>query len=191
MTTNRLEAFSDGIMAIIITIMVLDLKVPFGDGLMSLKPYLPKFIYYFFSFIYVGVYWNNHHHLFQAIQKVSGGILWSNLHLMFWLSLLPVTTAWMGEHFHSSWPVAVYGFVLLMCSIAFIIIEKVAIKSEGSNSILKRSVKNQWKETISIIGNITGITLSFYLPEAGLIIFYLIAILWWIPDKRIGKSLQN
>lgn len=190
MTTNRLEAFSDGVLAIIITIMVLDLKVPIGDDLMSLKPYLPKFIYYLFSFIYVGIYWNNHHHLFQAIKRVNGAILWGNLHLLFWLSLLPVSTAWMGENFHSAWPVAFYGFILLMSSIAFMIIEKVAVKTEGKESIIGKSVSKNIKEMSSCIGYILGIVVSFFKPEIGIVIYYLIALIWLIPDRRIEKVIE-
>lgn len=190
MTTNRLEAFSDGVLAIIITIMVLDLKVPIGDDLMSLKQYLPKFLNYLFSFIYVGIYWNNHHHLFQAIEKVNGGILWSNLHLLFWLSLLPISTGWMGENFHSRFPVVFYGFVLLMSSLAFILIEKTAIKQEGKESIIGKSVSQNLKEKGSSIGYILGIVLAFIQPEFGIVVYGIIALIWLIPDRRIEKSMK-
>lgn len=187
MTTSRLEAFSDGVLAIIITIMVLDLKVPVGDGLLSLKPYIPKFLSYFFSFIYVGIYWNNHHHLFHTIKKVNGKILWSNLHLLFWLSFLPVATGWMGENYNSTLPTAVYGFVLLMSSVAFMIIEKAAIKTEGKDSDIAKTVTSGSKEIISTIGYILGILLAFILPFLGIFIYYVIALLWLVPDKRIEK----
>ncbi|MDH0674749.1 TMEM175 family protein [Empedobacter sp. GD03861] len=190
MTTNRLEAFSDGVLAIIITIMVLDLKVPLGDDIMSLKPYIPKFLNYLFSFIYVGIYWNNHHHLFQAIEKVNGGILWSNLHLLFWLSLLPVSTGWMGENYDSTFPVAFYGFVLFMSSVAFMIIEKIAIKQEGKESVIGKSVSRSFKEISSSIGYLAGIGISFVKPEIGIVIYALIALLWLIPDRRIEKSMR-
>lgn len=190
MTTSRLEAFSDGVLAIIITIMVLDLKVPFGDDIVRLKPYIPKFLNYLFSFIYVGIYWNNHHHLFQAINKVNGRVLWANLHLLFWLSLLPVTTAWMGEHFHSTYPVALYGFILLMSSIAFMMIEKAAITQEGKDSVIAKSMQQQFKEKGSSLGYIIGIILAFFMPESSLAIYALIALVWLIPDKRIEKWLR-
>ena len=190
MTTSRLEAFSDGVLAIIITIMVLDLKVPLGDGLMSLKPYMPKFLNYLISFVYVGIYWNNHHHLFQAINKVNGAVLWSNLHLLFWLSLLPVSTGWMGENHDSSWPVALYGFVLFMSSVAFMIIEKVAIKGEGKESVIGQSVKKNAKEMLSSIGYILGIVASFFYPIVGIIIYFIVAVIWLIPDKRIEREMN-
>ncbi len=190
MTTNRLEAFSDGVLAIIITIMVLDLKVPLGDSLISLKPYLPKFLNYLFSFIYIGIYWNNHHHLFQAIEKVNGSILWSNLHLLFWLSLLPVSTGWMGENFHSTFPVAFYGFVLFMSSIAFMMIEKAAVKQEGRESIIAKSVSRNIKEIGSSLGYILGFSLSFLEPIIGVIIYAIIALIWLIPDRRIEKMVK-
>ena len=190
MTTNRLEAFSDGVLAIIITIMVLDLKVPIGDDLMSLKPYFPKFLNYLISFIYVGIYWNNHHHLFQAINKVNGAVLWSNLHLLFWLSLLPVSTGWMGENFDSAWPVALYGFVLLMSSIAFMIIEKVAIKEEGKESVIGQSIQKNVKEWISSIGYVMGIGIAFISPIIGIAIYFVIAFIWLVPDRRIEKTMR-
>ncbi|MBA5792553.1 DUF1211 domain-containing protein [Flavobacterium sp. xlx-214] len=191
MTTSRLEAFSDGVLAIIITIMVLDLKVPFGDDIMSLKPYIPKFLNYLFSFIYVGIYWNNHHHLFQAIKKVNGGILWSNLHLLFWLSLLPVSTGWMGENYDATFPVAFYGFVLFMSSISFAIIEKVAVKQEGKESVIAQSMRKNVKEICSSIAYILGIVASFFITEVAIAIYAIIALVWLIPDRRIEKSMQE
>lgn len=191
MTTNRLEAFSDGVLAIIITIMVLDLKVPFGDDIMSLKPYIPKFLNYLFSFIYVGIYWNNHHHLFQAIKKVNGGILWSNLHLLFWLSLLPVSTGWMGENYDATFPVAFYGFVLFMSSISFAIIEKVAVKQEGKESVIAQSMRKNVKEICSSIAYVLGIVASFFITEVAIAIYAIIALVWLIPDRRIEKSMRE
>lgn len=191
MTTNRLEAFSDGVLAIIITIMVLDLKVPFGDDIMSLKPYIPKFLNYLFSFIYVGIYWNNHHHLFQAIKKVNGGILWSNLHLLFWLSLLPVSTGWMGENYDATFPVAFYGFVLFMSSISFAIIEKVAVKQEGKESVIAQSMRKNVKEICSSLAYVLGIVASFFITEVAIAIYAIIALVWLIPDRRIEKSMQE
>ena len=191
MTTNRLEAFSDGVLAIIITIMVLDLKVPFGDDIMSLKPYIPKFLNYLFSFIYVGIYWNNHHHLFQAIKKVNGGILWSNLHLLFWLSLLPVSTGWMGENYDATFPVAFYGFVLFMSSISFAIIEKVAVKQEGKESVIAQSMRKNVKEICSSLAYVLGIVASFFITEVAIAIYAIIALVWLIPDRRIEKSMRE
>ncbi len=187
MTTSRLEAFSDGVLAIIITIMVLDLKVPVGDSLISLKPYIPKFLSYLFSFIYVGIYWNNHHHLFHTVKKVNGKILWSNLHLLFWLSFLPVTTGWMGENYNSTLPTIVYGFILVMSSIAFRIIEKVAIVTEGRESDIAKTVTSGKKEVVSTLGYIIGILAALVEPIVGIIIYYAIALIWLVPDKRIER----
>jgi len=170
MKTTRLEAFSDGVLAIIITIMVLELKVPHVVELAALKPMLPHFLSYVLSFIYLGIYWNNHHHLFQAAKQVSGGILWANLHLLFWLSLFPFATDWMGENRLASTPTAVYGFVLLMAAIAYYILERVIIAREGRGSLLPLAFVNSW---------IAG----------GLYAF--VAFLWLIPDPRIERQLEK
>lgn len=191
MTKGRLEAFSDGVLAIIITIMVLELKVPEGNSWNSLKPLIPKFLSYLFSFIYVGIYWNNHHHLFQAVTKVNGKIMWANLHLLFWLSLTPVTTYWIGETEFSNVPVAVYGIVLVMNAIAFTILESVAIKNEGQESLLKEAMQNRWKEYISLFCYACGIAASFFYPIAGICFYYIVAIIWLIPDLRIEKSFKE
>lgn len=191
MTTSRLEAFSDGVLAIILTIMVLELKVPMGDGLASLKPFVPKLLHYVLSFIYVGIYWNNHHHLFQAIEKVNGKVLWANLHLLFWLSLLPVVTVWMTEHAHSKWPVAVYGVILLMSSISFMLIEKFSLKIDNQPDVISKFLSSQRKEKISILLYLVAIGISFFIPEIGIGIFILVAILWFIHDKRIERELQK
>lgn len=169
MKTGRLEAFSDGVMAVILTIMVLELKIPLGEDLLSLKPQLPTLTNYILSFIYVGIYWNNHHHLFNVIEKINGKILWCNLHLLFWLSLLPVTTAWVNEHIHANYPVAIYGFILLMCCISFMILEYVAMKHEGKESLVGESFKNKRKEYISYFGYLIGIGISFIIPEIALL----------------------
>ncbi|NQD69624.1 DUF1211 domain-containing protein [Sphingobacterium shayense] len=189
MTTGRLEAFSDGVLAIIITIMVLELKVPHGDDFHSISLLLPKILNYILSFIYVGVYWNNHHHLFQAITKINGAILWANLHLLFWLSLLPVATGWMGEHYTDEAPVAIYGAILLLCSIAFAMVEKAALKFEGKESNLAKSLGNQRKELISVVGYLLGIGSTIVYPQMGIAVYFLIALMWIIPDKRIEKIL--
>src|SRR6188508_1632521 len=144
MEKNRLEAFSDGVLAIIITIMVLELKVPHGSDFEALKPLLPVFLSYVLSFIYVGIYWNNHHHLFQAAEEVSGGILWANLHLLFWLSLFPFTTAWMGENHLAAMPTAIYGFVLLMAAIAYYVLERAIIAKQGRESLLALTIGKDW-----------------------------------------------
>lgn len=191
METSRLEAFSDGVLAIVLTIMVLELKVPLGENLMSLKPYIPKLINYILSFIYVGIYWNNHHHLFHAVEKVNGAILWSNLHLLFWLSLLPVTSGWMNEYVSSTYPVAIYGFVLFMSSTAFVILEMHALKLEGQDSTIGTSLKNKRKEIISTLGYFLGIILSFIQPEVGVAVYFLVAILWIIPDRRIETTINE
>ena len=191
MTTGRLEAFSDGVLAIILTIMVLELKIPVGEDISSLKPFIPKILNYLLSFIFVGVYWNNHHHLFHAIDKINGATLWSNLALLFWLSLLPVATGWLDEHIHSKWPAAVYGFVLLMSSISFRLIEISALKVEGQSEIFLKSLESQRKENITILLYILGIAIAFFQPEISIILYILVILMWFIPDKRIEKTLKN
>ena len=191
MTTNRLEAFSDGVMAIIITIMVLELKIPDEQTWVSLTPLIPKFSSYLFSFIYVGIYWNNHHHLFQTIEKVNGKILWANLHLLFWLSLLPFATAWLGEHSLNNRPPAfLYGCILLMCAISYALLEKFAIQYEGASSKIARAIKSNLKEKISILLYLSGILCSLIYPYLSLVLYYTVTILWLVPDRRIEKQHQ-
>jgi uncharacterized membrane protein len=191
MKTTRLEAFSDGVLAIIITIMVLELKVPHAVELAALKPLLPVLLSYVLSFIYIGIYWNNHHHLFQATEQVSGGILWANLHLLFWLSLFPFTTGWIGENELAAIPTAVYGFVLLMASIAYLILERAIIAREGRNSLVARAVGGEWKGKLSLALYLAAIPLAFVSPwiAAGLYVF--VALLWLVPDPRIARKLEN
>lgn len=191
MNKGRLEAFSDGVLAIIITIMVLELKVPEGNSWASLKPMLPRFLAYIFSFIYVGIYWNNHHHMFQAVKKVNGNVLWANLHLLFWLSLMPIATEWIGTTNFSENPVATYGIGLIMCAIAYTILENVIIKSEGENSKLKEAIESRFKEYISIVLYILGIATSFFYPYIAVGFYYIVALIWLIPDRRIEKSLKD
>ncbi|MBV8326233.1 TMEM175 family protein [Chryseobacterium sp.] len=191
MNKGRLEAFSDGVLAIIITIMVLELKVPEGDSWASLKPLLPKFLAYIFSFIYVGIYWNNHHHLFQTVRKVNGSILWANLHLLFWLSLMPIATEWIGTTRFSKNPVAAYGIGLIMSAIAYTILEHVIIRSEGESSTLKEAIHSKYKEYISIIFYVLGIATSFFYPYIAIGFYYIVALIWLIPDRRIEKSLKE
>jgi uncharacterized membrane protein len=191
MKTSRLEAFSDGVLAIIITIMILEIKVPEGDALQDLLPLVPKFITYLLSFIYLGIYWNNHHHLWQAVEHVNGKILWANLHLLFWLSLFPFTTGWMGENHFSSYPVALYGIVLLMASIAWAMLAKQIIKEEGVDSKVGKALNKNNKVKISIILYATGVILSLFQPVLSSIFYVIVAVLWFIPDKRIEKTLQD
>lgn len=190
MTTNRLEAFSDGVLAIVITIMVLEMKVPESSSWNALNPILPKFISYILSFIYIGIYWNNHHHLFHAIQKVNGKILWANLFLLFTLSLIPFTTGWMGEnHFYSN-AVILYGVNLLACAIAYVILEKASIGLEGKDSVIGKALSSKIKEIASIVLYTSGIFISCKFPYIGIVAYVIVAILWLIPDKRIEKSLN-
>lgn len=191
MTTNRLEAFSDGVLAIVITIMVLEIKVPEGADFEVLKTLLPKFISYILSFIYVGIYWNNHHHLFHAIQKVSGKILWANLFLLFCLSLIPFSTGWMGENHFDKNPVALYGINLFLCALAFIILEKSSIYHEGESSKLKLALKNYNKEYASLALYFISVVLSFYVPILSISLYGIVALIWLIPDTRIEKTLNS
>jgi uncharacterized membrane protein len=190
MTTNRLEAFSDGVLAIVITIMVLEMKVPHGSGFEALEPTLPKFLSYVLSFVYVGIYWNNHHHLFHAIDTVNGKIMWANLLLLFFLSLIPFSTGWMGENHFDKNPVALYGLNLLFCAIAFVALEKVA-KQENTNAKLSLAIENNNKEYLSIGLYILGFIISFYVPYLSMLIFAAVATIWLIPDTRIEKSLEK
>ena len=191
MKTSRLEAFSDGVLAIIITIMVLELKVPHAVELSALKPVLPVLSSYVLSFIYLGIYWNNHHHLFQATEEVSGGILWANLYLLFWLSLFPFTTAWMGENQLAAIPTAVYGFVLLMAAIAYYLLERVIIAKEGRESLVAQAVGKDRKAKLSLLLYFAAIPLAFVISwiAAGLYVFA--ALLWLIPDPRIEREIEK
>lgn len=190
MKTGRLEAFSDGVLAIIITIMVLELKVPEEGTFEGLKPLIPKFISYIISFIYIGIYWNNHHHLFQIIEKVNGRILWANLILLFFLSLIPFSTAWMGENHFMQNTVAVYGLNLLLCAFAFNFIQKSALDFEGEDSLLAKAFKNKSKEIASNSLYLFGIIISFFYPILALILYSVVALLWLVPDKRVEKTIK-
>src|SRR5438105_2464009 len=192
MKTSRLEAFSDGVLAIIITIMVLELKAPLhAVDLAALKPMLPHFLSYVLSFIYIGIYWNNHHHLFQAAEQVSGGILWANLHLLFWLSLFPITTDWMGENRLASTPAAVYGFVLLMAAIAYYILERAIIAREGRHSILASAIGRDWKGRLSPVLYLVAIPLAFVNGWIAGAVYVFVALLWLIPDPRIEREMEK
>ena len=191
MKTSRVEAFSDGVLAIIITIMILEIKVPIGDTFQDLLPIVPKFITYLLSFIYIAIYWNNHHHLWQAVAHVNGKILWANLHLLFWLSLFPFTTGWMGENHFSAYPVALYGFVLLMASVAWFIMVKLIVQEEGDISKIARTLKNTAKVKISMLLYSIGVVMSFFLPVISIAAYVTVAVLWFIPDKRIEETLKD
>jgi uncharacterized membrane protein len=191
MPKSRLEAFSDGVLAIVITIMVLELKVPHGIDLASLKVLLPVFLSYVLSFIYVGIYWNNHHHLLHATKQVSGGILWANLHLLFWLSLFPFTTRWVGENHIAPAPVAVYGLVLLMAAIAYLILQRAIIVQQGRHSLLASAVGDDWKGKLSFALYFLAIPLSFLNPWIAIGLYVLVALLWLVPDRRIERALAK
>ncbi len=187
MNSKRLEAFSDGVLAIIITIMVLELKVPHGSDLGSIKPLLPVFLSYVLSFIYIGIYWNNHHHMMHTVKRVSGGILWANLHLLFWLSLIPFVTGWMGENHFGIWPVALYGVVLLMAAIAFFILQRSILNIQGKDSILSKAIGKDIKGKISPVLYIIAIGGAFINVWISGIFYILVALMWLIPDTRIEK----
>jgi uncharacterized membrane protein len=191
MKTTRLEAFSDGVLAIIITIMVLELKVPHAVDLSALKPMLPVLLSYVLSFIYLGIYWNNHHHLFQATEEVSGGILWANLHLLFWLSLFPFTTAWMGENHLAVIPTAIYGFVLLMAAIAYYILQRTIIAREGRDSLLAQAIGKDWKGKLSPLLYLAAIPFAFVSSWIAGGLYVCAALLWLIPDPRIERKLEK
>ncbi len=191
MKTTRLEAFSDGVLAIIITIMVLELKVPHSVEQAALKPILPVFLSYVLSFIYLGIYWNNHHHMFQAAGQVSGGILWANLHLLFWLSLFPFTTGWIGENHLASIPTAAYGFVLLMAAIAYYILQRAIIGREGRDSLLALAIGKDWKGKLSPVLYLIAIPLAFVNSWIASGLYAFVAFLWLIPDPRIERELEK
>jgi uncharacterized membrane protein len=183
---NRLEAFSDGVLAIIITIMVLEMKVPHGDArLASLRPILPVFLSYVLSFVYVGIYWSNHHHLLHAAQKVSGKVLWANLHLLFWLSLLPFATGWMGENGFSEWPMVLYNFVLLMAAIAYFVLSRTLVRQHGADSALAQAVGRDVKGVVSLVAYVLAVGLTFVSPWIGLAVSVAVALMWAVPDRRI------
>lgn len=191
MNKNRLEAFSDGVIAIIITIMVLEMKVPHGDTIASLEPLIPVFISYILSFVNVGIYWNNHHHMMHAAKKVNGSVLWANIHLLFWLSLFPFVTGWMGENHFSKWPVAIYGMVSMLTGIAYYLLEQCLVHLHGQNSTLATAIGNDRKGMLSVVIYAAGIGLSFVNPWLGLGLYFLVAATWFIPDKRIENKLAE
>lgn len=187
MNKSRLEAFSDGVLAIIITIMVLELKVPHGADFATLRPMFSVLLGYVLSFLYVGIYWNNHHHMFHTAKQVSGGILWANLHLLFWLSLLPVTTAWAGDSRFAATPTAVYGMVLLMAGTAYYILQQTIIAHQGPGSVLAAAIGRDWKGKLSLVLYAAAIPLAFVSPWIANGLYALVALMWLIPDRRIER----
>jgi uncharacterized membrane protein len=191
MRKARLEAFSDGVIAIIITIMVLEMKAPHGDNLHDLSPVLPVFLSYVLSFVYVGIYWNNHHHMLHACDTVTGAMLWANLHLLFWLSLFPFATGWMGENHFTAVPTALYGLVLLMAAIAYYVLQQTIIRAQGRDSILKAAIGRDWKGKLSPVLYIAAMAATWYSPWIAEAIFVIAALIWLIPDRRIEKVLPS
>lgn len=189
MGKNRLEAFSDGVIAIIITIMVLEMKVPHGDGLDTLLLVVPVFMCYVLSFVYVGIYWNNHHHMLHLCNRVTGGILWANLHFLFWLSLFPFVTGWMGENHFQSVPSALYGGVLLAAAIAYWILQQAIIRAQGPASALRAALGKDWKGKISPVLYFFAILLSLIRPWMAMVLYVAVALLWLVPDRRIERSM--
>jgi uncharacterized membrane protein len=191
MGKGRLEAFSDGVFAIIITIMVLELKVPHGDDLTALTPLLPVLVSYVLSFVFVAIYWNNHHHMLHACHHVNGAILWANVHLLFWLSLVPFVTGWMGENHFAPLPVALYGFVLLMCGAAFTVLARMLVQIHGSDSPLARALGEDRKGRMSVVLYAAAIPLAFVDRWIALGIYVVVAAIWLIPDRRIERTLTK
>ncbi|MBK6307137.1 MAG: DUF1211 domain-containing protein [Gemmatimonadetes bacterium] len=191
MGKNRLEAFSDGVLAIIITIMVLELKVPHGDGLEALKPLLPVFLSYVLSFVYVGIYWNNHHHLLHTVRHVTAPILWANLHLLFWLSLIPFATGWMGENRFTALTAAVYGIVMFMAAIAYTILSKAIIAADGPSSVLQQAVGGDVQGKVSLAAYATAIAVAYWVPWLSMALYVAVALIWFIPDRRIERALRS
>jgi uncharacterized membrane protein len=191
MGKGRLEAFSDGVIAIIITIMVLELQAPHSQSLGALHPLIPKFLSYALSFIFIGIYWNNHHHLLHTVQHVDGRILWANLHLLFWLSLVPFATDWIGESNFGAQPVAIYGVILLLAAIAFTILVKLLIARHGKDSMLAQAVGEDRKGKVSMLLYVIGITGVLISPWIGVAMYIIVALIWLVPDRRIAKRLAS
>lgn len=191
MTKSRLEAFSDGVLAILITILVLELKIPHGPDFEALRPVIPVFFTYVLSFIYLGIYWNNHHHMFHAATHVNGKVMWANLHLLFWLSLVPFTTGWMGENHFASLPTAFYGIVLLMSAIAYYLLQAAIIQADGPGSKLARAVGTDWKGKLSPLLYFSAIVSAFFQPMIAEALYVIVAIIWFVPDARIERVLEK
>ncbi|HEU4586015.1 MAG TPA: TMEM175 family protein [Gemmatimonadaceae bacterium] len=191
MGTQRLEAFSDGVLAIIITIMVLELRPPHETDIQALRPLLPVFLSYILSFVYLGIYWNNHHHMLHVTERVDGGILWANLHLLFWLSLVPFVTAWMGENHFASVPMALYGVVLLMAGVAYLILQQAIIRRQGADSILEVAVGRDLKGKLSPVFYLLAIVTSFIRPWIAGLLYVFVALMWLVPDRRIERTMEH
>jgi TMEM175 potassium channel family protein len=191
MGKGRLETFFDGVLAIIITIMVLEMKVPHGDEISALYPLIPVVLSYVLSFVYLGIYWNNHHHMLHTTREVTGSILWANLHLLFWLSLVPFTTAWMGENHFARLPAAVYGFVLLMAAIAYFILQQRIIAAQGEDSLLRKAIGGDWKGKLSPALYLTAVIIAFAAPPIAIAIYVFVALIWLVPDRRIERALAH
>ena len=191
MGRGRLEAFSDGVLAIIITIMVLELKAPHGDGPDQLRPLIPVFLSYVLSFVFIGIYWSNHHHLLHAVRQVNGRVLWANLHLLFWLSLIPFVTGWMGENHFDAWPVALYGVVLLCAAVAYFILTRVLISHQGQDSALAKALGKDFKGKVSVVFYAAAIPLSFVSSWLACGLYVTVAVVWLIPDRRIEQALAE
>jgi uncharacterized membrane protein len=191
MNRTRMEAFSDGVMAIIITIMVLEIRVPHGNDFTALKPLIPVLISYVLSFIYIGIYWNNHHHLMHTVKNVTGGILWANLHQLFWLSLIPFTTGWIGENHFDPIPMAMYGFVLLMAAISYYVLQTIIVRSQGEHSLLAKAIGSDLKGKMSLVIYLLAIGSNFASQWISGSLYILVALIWLIPDKRIEIILKS
>lgn len=191
MSKGRLEAFSDGVLAVIITIMVLEMKAPHGASLASLRPVVPVLLSYVLSFVYIGIYWNNHHHLLHAVEYVNGATLWANLHLLFWLSLVPFTTAWMGENGFTPWPTALYGIVLFLAGLAYFLLSRILIRLHGSSSTLATAIGSDRKSKISVATYAAAVPLAFVHPWIADACYVAVAIVWLIPDRRIERTVTQ
>lgn len=191
MTKSRLEAFSDGVIAIVITIMVLELKKPESTSLEALQGLMPVFLSYIMSFTFVGIYWNNHHHLFQAVRQVRGGVLWANLHLLFWLSLIPWATAWMGETNFARVPVAIYGVVLICCALAYSVVVRTLLRHHDRDSELARAIGNDLKGKMSLLIYAVAVGLAWWQPAVACALYAVVSLMWLVPDKRIERVLES
>jgi uncharacterized membrane protein len=191
MGTGRVEAFSDGVVAIIITIMVLEMKVPHETSVAALRPLLPVFLSYILSYVYIGIYWSNHHHMLHASERVNGAVLWANLHLLFWLSLIPFVTAWMGENHFASAPIALYGLVLLMAAVAYTILLRVLLAAQGPHSLLKTAVGDDFKGKLSLVLYLIAIPSAFLIPWIAGALYVTVALVWLVPDSRIERTMSR
>ena len=191
MPTSRMEAFSDGVLAIVITIMVLELRIPQGEGWSTLRSVAPVFFTYALSFVYLGIYWNNHHHMLHAAERTSGAVLWANLHLLFWLSLVPVTTAWLGESRFATVPTVVYGIVLLLAAVAYYVLKVAILAAAGPSSKLAEAFGNDLKGKISPVVYVVGIAVAFASPFVAVALYIAVAMMWLVPDRRIEKMIES